>query len=92
MANVTITSTANILKVDMGDYASEAGVKKENWHKSSIHFKLVAGETFVKVGEDNGTDFAICFEETCNAYIVDSVDGVAPTSNEHLYNLLVALL
>lgn len=92
MANITITSSTNLLKVDLGTYATAFGVEKEYWHKHSIHFKLVAGSTFIKAGEDNGTDIALSYNATANAYIVDSVDGVAPTSNSHLYSLLEALL
>jgi hypothetical protein len=92
MANVTITDTTTILEVDFGVYSASFGVKKENWHKHSIHFKLVHGDAFIKCGEDNGSDIAISWDGSGNSYQVDTVNGVAPTSNADLYDKLVALL
>jgi hypothetical protein len=92
MANIVITSTSTLIKVNLGGYNSSFGMEKEYWHKHSLHCKLVYGDAFVKVSEDNGTDIALTFDAQPNCYIVDSVDGVAPTSNAHLYSLLEALL
>lgn len=90
MANIVITSTTNLILVDWGAYA--ALFSKECWHKSSIHFFLQAGGNYVEAKEDNGTTVCMSYIATTNAFIIDSVDGVAPVSNSDLYIKLVALL
>jgi hypothetical protein len=90
MANIVITSSTNLVKVDWGIYATS--FSKESWHKSSLHLFLNNGNNYVQVSEDNGTGIALTYIATTNAFIVDSVDGVAPTSNSDLYDKLITLI
>jgi len=90
MANIVITSSTNLIKVDWGTYATK--YSKEIWHKSSLHLFLNNGNNYVEASEDNGTGTTLSYSATTNCFIVDSVDGVAPTSNSDLYDKLVALL
>jgi len=90
MANIVITSSTNLVKVDWGVYATK--FSKETWHKHSLHVFLNASGNYVEISEDNGTGVSFSYIATTNCFIVDSIDGVAPTSNSDLYDKLVALL
>jgi len=93
MANTVITSTTNSVKVVFNDDSTKVGIDKGTWRKEAIaDFKLhtdhVSAETNGGVGRwimDDGAN-------SLDALIVDSVDGVAPTSLSDLYDKLIALI
>lgn len=88
MANVTITTTPNIFIVDFGGFAPLLGYKKTTFQKSSISFQLVNDESFVRVENAHGENWSVSFAQSGDALIIDSVDGVAPISNDDLFNIL----
>lgn len=90
MANIVITSTTNSIKFVFNVEANQWS--KECWHKASAHFYLEDGNAFVEAREDNGTSIALSFDGAGNTKQVDSIDGVAPTSNSDLYDKLIALI
>lgn len=92
MANIVITSTTNSIKVVFNTYASVTIPEKEAWHKPTTHFKLMFGNAYVKATEDNESDYDLSWNGSTGTLQVDSVDGVAPTSNSDLYDKLIALI
>lgn len=92
MANIVITTTTNIIKVDFNDLSSVTGIKKGCWGDSIIAFQLVADESFIKVIVSGVPSWAVSYNGSTGTLQIDSVDGVAPTSNSDLYNKLVAVL
>jgi len=92
MANIVVTSTTNSIKAAFNDLASIAKAKKGVWHKSRISFQLAESGAIVKVLVFGETEWAISFDGSINTLQIDSVDGVAPTSNDDLFSKLETLL
>ena len=92
MANVIITSSANIIIVDFGVYSSFVGYKKGLFQKRKISIQLISDLSFVRVENSNGEHWAISYIQSGESLIVESVDGIAPTDNEHLFDLLTDLM
>jgi hypothetical protein len=99
MAYVTITSDATHIEVDNGVYAgldSPIGKipKKSRFPKSSIiRVALEASEQWVTVAfAYDSAVFVLTYDLVSNARKVDTVDGIAPTSNADLYAKINALL
>lgn len=93
MPNVVITDTTNTIRVDFGDYASATGFKKGSWPKDKIeHFKLDSDDEYVFALTQLDPRWALSFNGSTGTFQVDSVNGVAPTSNSDLYDKLIALL
>ena len=88
MANVIITTTPNIFIVDFGVFGLLGGYKKATFQKSSISFQLVNDESFVRVEDSRGGHWSVSYNASGQALIIDSIDGVAPISNEDLFNIL----
>ena len=88
MANVTIITTENIFIVDFGVFAQFAGYRKAIFQKSSISFQLMKNDEYVRIENAQGENWSISFAQSGAALIIDSVDGVAPVSNEDLFNIL----
>ena len=88
MANVVVITTPNLFIVDFGVFAPLVGYKKATFQKGSISFQLVNDETFVRVEDSRGGNWSVSYNLSGQALIIDSVDGVAPTSNEDLFNIL----
>lgn len=86
MANIVVTSTTNSIKVEFNEVVNPEGIEAGVWRKSDIRLKRYSN--FVKVIA-NG-DFDVSFD---TAYLqIDTIDGVAPTSNADLYTKLSALI
>ena len=96
MANVTIVSTANSIKVDLGIYAAvpAIGYSKVTIPKDKlIDIKLKSDNSFVEAVVLNDGKWTVSFDDSVvTALKVDSVDAVAPTSNSDLYDKLIALI
>ena len=91
---VVITSTTNNVYVDMGAlYPTKTQLKAGTWRKDKIS-KLFLYKDHVEVDASDGSSWLVNFEagEDKIGLPVTSVDGVVPTSNEHLYTLLKNLL
>ena len=93
MANVVITSTTNSIKVDLGVYAAAFGYSKVTISKDKlIDIKLQSDDNFVEAVVIDEGKWTVSFNAVTNALVVDSVDAVAPTSNDDLYTKLIALI
>ncbi len=92
MANLVITSTANSVLVDFGDYAEAVGLDG-CWNKAHIiKFVRSSDDTQVEAEISNGMKWHVAHTNTVGCFIIDTVAGVAPTGNEDLYNKLSALI
>lgn len=99
MPNVTITTTINTNKVlvEFGDYANSNNVdgRKASYRKSDISIVWMEKDdsiVYVKMKDAITTNvWSLSFEETDGAFVVDSIDGVSPTTNEQLFTLLDAI-
>jgi hypothetical protein len=92
MANLVITSTTNTINVSFNDLSVPVGIKKGCWNKTRITFNLAPSDLIVKVLVIGESSWAISFDGSSGTLPVDSVNGVAPTSNSDLYDKLVALI
>ena len=91
MANIVITSTTNSIKVDFGVYSTsldnqEAGCYQK---KDMRFYRFSDSVRAIELGEK---EWDLCWTATSGCFIIDSIDGVAPTSNSDLYTKLIALI
>jgi hypothetical protein len=92
MANIVITSTTNSIKVDFGVLGTGNLPKKGAWEKDKIiKIELLPSDAFVKITNLGENEWQVSYDGN-NGMQIDSVDGVAPTSNSDLYDKLIALI
>jgi len=97
MANVVITSAANYIDVDFGIYAVSNSVdgRRATYKKEDISIIwLEKDDSFIdlKMKDAITTDlWRLSFDGVEGSFMIDSIDGVAPTDNIDLYNKLNAL-
>jgi hypothetical protein len=92
MANLIITKTTFTVKIEFGIYSEDTNIKSESFRRNQIsEVKERFGGTHITVVILDGEDFDISYNTYKHAMVVDLIDGVAPTSNEDLFNKLVAL-
>jgi len=101
MAYVVITSTLNSIVADFGVYAgvsTATGIipKKRILNKIELVFSLIGTSeesTYVEAQTIyNGLTFPISFNGVPGTFKVDSVNGIAPVSNDNLCELLQTML
>jgi hypothetical protein len=94
MANVVVTSTGNSIKVDFGVYVGGDVPKKRTYNKgkSIFYMSLEASDAMVTVISEGSPQWNLAYTATTACFVVDSVNGVAPTSNSDLYDKLIALI
>lgn len=94
MANVAVTSTATKISVDFGIYVGNGIPKKRTYNISKTVFfvSLEESDSMVTVLSEGSSQWNLAYTATTNCFIVDSVNGVAPSSNSDLYDKLTALL
>ena len=96
MSNIVVVKNGNSIEVDFGVYVSVANLKKSSYDVNGIALVQLAGDDShvqVYVSIENILWY-LTFNNTYvgdEYFIVDSIDGVVPTSNEHLYNLISSL-
>lgn len=98
MANLTVTSTGNTWDVDFGVYASLPNInslKRSNHIRNICLVNLSDSLEYIEVNVQNAGDltkWSVTYDALSTDYlIVDSIDGVVPTDQEHLYNLINGL-
>jgi hypothetical protein len=94
MAYITVIKTSTKINVDFGVYVgaqTSAGVipKKRSYPIDGIIFTLTStGEVDANITATQDS-FIVTFDGVNGSLKIDSVDGIAPTSNEDLYNKLI---
>lgn len=93
MANTVITSTTNSIKVVFNDDSAKVGIDKGIWSKHHIlNFKLNTDHISAETNDHIGRWIMSNTANSINALIVDSVDGVAPSSLSDLFDKLSSLI
>jgi len=91
MANIIVTSTTNTIDVDFGDYSSLLDNLLEGcYQKREIKFYRFSDRVVAISHQEK--NWNLCYTATTGCFIIDSIDGVAPTSNSDLYDKLIALI
>ena len=92
MANLVITKTAYTAKVEFNDFSEATGFKEINFRRNEIsEIQEAHGADHITVVMLDGNDFDVSYASHKYALVIDSVDGTAPTDNDHLTTLLEAL-
>lgn len=98
MANIVITTSGNLVHVDFGVYSISESVdgKKASYLISDISIVwMEKDESHVRVKmKDSITtnDWKLSYDDQHPDYfLVDSVNGVAPTSNQDLFDKINAI-
>lgn len=92
MAYLVVTSTTNSVRFEANDYSTAFGWSKRTRLKSSL-VTITLHADFVEYLVDSKEKFYIHYQSnTHGALIVDSIDGVAPTSLDDLYNKMIAVV
>ena len=97
MANIVITKTANLINVDFGIYSVSNDVdgKKATYKVEDISIIWLEKEESIvnlKMKDAITTDhWLLSYDGISGTYQVDTIDGVAPTSNQDLMDKLNAL-
>jgi hypothetical protein len=100
MANIVITSMSNGLEVDFGDYWRDSGQPKSSkdvnaemsfYHKEEIRELWKAG-TDVFIRMDNRREWKIGITQLADNFVIDTIDGVAPTDALDLYQKIRNIL
>ena len=92
MANIVVTSAANYIKVDFGDYyptyypASICYYNRNSIEKVKLYSDMVMVNLY-----GNSRDWELTYDGSAG-FQVDTVDGVAPTSNSDLCDKIGALI
>ena len=97
---MVMVSTTNSIKVDNGIYSGVSGAlgviqKKATFRKDEVfRFSLAPDESYVQIlfKDRENAQFILSFNGATGTLQVDSIDGVAPTSNSDLYDKLTALI
>ena len=91
MANITVVSTTNSVKVEFNDYSTSLnGQQGGTYRKGELKFYRFSDRVVASIlGE---REWALCYTATTGCFIIDTIDTVAPISNLDLYNKLIALM
>lgn len=85
---LTITKKTNQVLVTFGDYSDLLNAKKSSYNISSINFfELVADESFINVYVTGVGQYQLDMGGT-KGMKVEDINGVTPTDNSNLLNLL----
>jgi hypothetical protein len=91
--NTAITSTTNSIKVVFNDDVSITGIAKGTWAKIAVTaIKLNSTHITIETQDAIGRWIIDYQANSISAIIVDSVNGVAPSSLSDLYDKLTALV
>ena len=90
MANIVISKTANSIKVNFNDYSTPIGFEEACYPLGAIRFYKMSDhvEAFIQ----SERQWKVSYATLSGSFTIDTVDGVAPTSNADLYTKLIALI
>lgn len=97
MANITITKIGDVVEVDFGNYAvsnsldgKKAAYKVDDisivWLEKDDSAVYVRMKDFI-----TNNNWKLSYTAIQDGFVVDTVDGIAPTSNEDLMDKINAL-
>lgn len=92
MANTVVTSAAKYVKAVFNLDSAITGTDQGYFSKDHIAEIRAVSSGFVVVRLDYGATFAISIDGSKNTLKVDSIDGIAPVSNNDLCDKIAALM
>lgn len=96
MANIVITGVNGYIKVVFNDYASNAKMDMGYFNRNGLAevISLYGGGVAVTMGHAKGmgTSYQVSFDGNNGGMQVDTVDGVAPSSDSDLCTKIAALI
>lgn len=96
MANIVITKSGNSISVAFNDYSSTVGALKRSYDIRDI-VEVELGSDYVQVlmrDSHSNPTWMLTYDNTYSGdqrFIVDSIEGVTPTSEGDLFNKITAL-
>jgi hypothetical protein len=91
MANVVVTTSGtNSIVVDFGAYYPTIQYSKMSFDNRNI-IEVGLESDRVEVTMEGQSTWHLAYTTTTGCYVVDSVAGVAPTSNSDLFDKITAL-
>lgn len=94
MANIVVVETGARINVDFGDYygvVPQVDFQCCSYQKTNLDAVCKdVGYCIVKM--HNLEEWHVAFDLQPDCFIVDTVNGIAPTDNAHLYELLGSLI
>ena len=91
MAKIIVISTTNSVRITFGDYSTSLNMSNGTWRKSHV-MNFLLRDDGVLVDIEGQPDWLVSFDGSGTTFQIDSVDGVAPTSNSDLYDKLITLI
>lgn len=94
MANLVVVKTGSSIIVTFNVYATEIGSVKRSYHTDNlteIDLKSDRVELYMAITHEHWQLTYDAAYAGTDLYIVDSIDGVAPTSESDLFDKLTAL-
>ena len=89
MANLVITTYNSRAIVKFNAFSEAANIDCASWPKSAIHdVHLVHDQSYIEIEMLNRSTWEISFQPGNDRFVVDSVNGVIPTDDFHLFQLL----
>lgn len=90
---VSIVVTSTTVDVDFGVVSTVSGIKRSKWRLDQFASVYQNVDTTVTVRAAAGlSDWPFSFNGSAGTMKVDSVNGVVPTSNDHLFELIAAVV
>lgn len=92
MANITITSTTNSIHVNFGVYSTALETIQQTWNKSAVQNFRQTTDTCIMVTIRGEREWCVTWDGASGSFQIDSINGIAPTSNSDLFTKLEALI
>ncbi len=90
MPNVTITGHQESISVDFGDLFAAVKTKRSRWRKDALIACFITDTDAVVIRTVYKQDFVFSHNGALGTLRVDTVDGVAPTTATHLFDLITS--
>lgn len=93
MSNIVITTTEKAIKIIFNSASSDVDLEQASWNKTllqRVEQLKAGGPVYFHINDFK--ELPLVFEPKVGCYIVDSVDGVAPSSNDNLFELMSNVL
>jgi len=91
MAKIVVTTVGNAIYVEFNDYSTLTGYTKGTWELSHM-LRVQLLPSIVVMQMLDSSPWPLSHIETLESFQVDSINGVAITSNDDLYTKLSTLM
>jgi len=92
MANLVLTYTTNSIRIDFNDYYDGVNVPNKSECYQIAHAIININDDGVFVRMDNLSEQKLGVNQLADNLVVDSVNGVIPTDENNLYELLCDII